>query len=307
MLRPVVIVTESLPDGPLSWLAERAEVVIGAPGEPVYESAIERADALIVRTYTIVDGGLLDRAPRLRVVGRAGVGLDNIDQGACHARSIAILNTPDANTSAVAEYVFSLIFHRFRPLQPSITEPCLLPAWEQRRDAAQAPRELNDLTLGIIGFGRIGSRVGRIAAAIGMTVLYHDLLAIAPPNGCQQVPLDRVFAQADVLSLHVDGRPANRHFISIDQLDQLKSGGTIINTSRGLVVDESALAGWLKIHTDATALLDVHEHEPISADHPLLHLQNARLYPHVAAATRAAKERMGWVVRDVWHHITDSA
>jgi phosphoglycerate dehydrogenase-like enzyme len=272
-------------------------------GESAFENAIGHIDGLVVRTYTTVDTALLDRAHRLRAVGRAGVGLDNIDQDACRARKIAVFNTPDANTTAVAEYVFSLIFNQFRPLTDSIASQCTLPEWETLRIDALAPRELNELTLGIVGFGRIGSRVGHIAAALGMTVLYHDLLSIAPPAGCTQTDLTRVLAEADILTLHVDGRSSNRHLFAADQFDRLKPDATLINTSRGLVVDERALAAWLNKHPRATALLDVHNTEPIQHGHPLLSAPNASLYPHVAAATRSAKERMGWVVRDVWNQL----
>ena len=299
---PVVIVTEPLPAEPAAWLAERARVVRAMPGDPAFDGAIDQASALIVRTYTTVDDALLAQAPLLRAVGRAGVGLDNIDQAACRARGVAVFNTPDANTTAVAEYVLSLIFHRLRPLAP-LADATDLPAWEAARLANTAGYELNELTLGIVGFGRIGSRVGRIARAFDARVLFTDLLDIPHPDGCEQADLYRVLAEADILTLHVDGRPANRHLIGAEQLTHLKPDCRLINTSRGLVIDEPALAAWLAAHPHATADLDVHETEPIDAGNTLLNLPNAALYPHAAAATRSAKLRMGWVVREVWEHL----
>jgi len=302
---PLVIVTEPLPAEPAAWLADRAEVVAAMPGDAKFEDAIARAEALVVRTYTTVDDALLARAPALRAVGRAGVGLDNIDQAACRARGVAVFNTPDANTTAVAEYVLSLILHRLRPLAP-LAGATDLPAWEAARLANTASRELNEVTVGIIGFGRIGSRVGRIARAFDARVLFTDLLDIPHPHGCEQADLDRVLAEADILTIHVDGRPGNRRLIGADQLSRLKPDCHLINTSRGLVLDESALAAWLAAHPRAAADLDVHETEPIRAGNALLNLPNAALYPHAAAATRSAKLRMGWVVRDVWAHLSGS-
>lgn len=295
----VVIVTEPLPDEPMQWLAERCRVIRAGVGEPEFERAIVHAEALVVRTYTRVDETLLARAPNVRVVGRAGVGLDNIDQTACQKRSIAVVHTPDANTSAVAEYVFALIFRRLRPVEP-LECPIDLAEWEARRTTRGAPREFNELTLGIIGFGRIGSRVGRIARAFGARVLYNDIRPIEQEFGCGRADLDEVLARADVVSVHVDGRSSNRHFFNASRLAHLRGDAWFVNTSRGFVVDERALAAWLGDHPAAFAMLDVHETEPIDAQHPLLGLANAELYPHAAAATRSARLRMGWVVKQVW-------
>lgn len=303
---PLVIVTEPIPDEPAAWLAERARVVNAMPGDAAFERAIAEASALVVRTYTTVDAPLLSRAPTLRAVGRAGVGIDNIDRAACHARNIAVFNTPDANTTAVVEYVFSLIFQRLRPI-PALTDGVDLRRWEAARIDATAARELNELIIGVIGFGRIGSRVGRIARAFGCGVLFHDLVPITDPAGCETAPPERVLAEADILTLHVDGRPTNRHLIAAAQLALLKPDATLINTSRGLVIDEAALAAWLAGHTRAAAYLDVHATEPIVPSNPLLRLPNARLYPHAASCTHSAKVRMGWVVRDVLEHLDRAA
>jgi phosphoglycerate dehydrogenase-like enzyme len=323
--RLLIIITEPIPDEPAAWLAERAQVVRTAPGEPAFESAIGKAAALVVRTYTRVDTALLGRAPNLQAVARAGVGLDNIDLPACAARDIKVLNTPDANTSAVAEYVFALIFARLRPIRntptsitrgggfqppcttptptPIISSPMDLPTWEAARTAATAPRELGELTLGILGLGRIGTRVARIGCAFDMRVLFTDLLELDAPPGCTQINLPTLLAEADILTIHVDGRPENRDLIGEAELTRLKPDALLINTSRGFVITEPALAAFLTAHPAAHALLDVHATEPITEDNPLLPLPNATLFPHTAAATAAAKTRMGWVVRDLWTHL----
>jgi D-3-phosphoglycerate dehydrogenase / 2-oxoglutarate reductase len=329
---PLIIITEPIPDEPARWIAERAEVLWAAPGEPAFESNIAKAAALVVRTYTRVECALLDRAPKLQAVARAGVGLDNIDLEACAARNIKVFNTPDANTAAVAEYVFALILSRLRPIEntpptntrgggfqppcttptPIITTTLDLPTWEAARTAATAPRELGQLTLGILGLGRIGTRVARIARAFEMRVLFTDLLELDTPPGipgtpgtpaCTQTDLPTVLTESDILTIHVDGRPENRNFIAETELARLKPNTLLINTSRGFIINEPALATWLTANPAAHALLDVHATEPITADSPLLPLPNASLYPHAAAATVAAKTRMGWVVRDLWAHL----
>jgi phosphoglycerate dehydrogenase-like enzyme len=322
---PLIIITEPIPDEPARWIAERAEVVHAPAGSPEFESNIVSAAALVVRTYTRVDTALLDRAPKLQAVARAGVGLDNIDLEACAARGIKVLNTPDANTAAVAEYVFALILSRLRPIRntptsitrgggfqppcttptptPIISSPMDLPTWEAARTAATAPRELGELTLGILGLGQIGTRVARIALAFDMRVLFTDLLELDAPPGCAQTNLPTLLTESDILTIHVDGRPENRDLIGEAELTRLKPDALLINTSRGFVITEPALAAFLTAHPAAHALLDVHRAEPITEGNPFLPLSNASLYPHAAAATAAAKTRMGWVVSDLWGHL----
>ncbi|KAA0214627.1 MAG: 3-phosphoglycerate dehydrogenase [Leptolyngbya sp. PLA3] len=305
MARPLVIVTEPLPEEPLAWLCERSEVIRAGAGTPEFDQSIGRAAGLVVRTYTTVDEPLLTRAPGLRVVGRAGVGLDNIDLRACRARGVEVVHTPDANTSAVAEYVFTLLLHRLRPIEP-LSEPIPLPEWEARRTTRGAPREFNELTIGIVGFGRIGSRVGRIARAFGARVLFNDLRAIEESHGCEPTGLETLLSASDVVTVHVDGRPSNRNFFDASRFAFLRDDAWFLNTSRGFVIDETALAAWLHTHRCALAMLDVHRTEPIDASHPLLGLPNAELFPHAAAATRSARLRMGWVVRNVWNALTET-
>ncbi|MCL4222760.1 MAG: hypothetical protein KJZ65_15480 [Phycisphaerales bacterium] len=304
MARPLLIVTEPLPEEPLAWLRERCDVVCAGAGTPKFEQSIGRAQGLVVRTYTTVDDVLLGRAPALRVVGRAGVGLDNIDQAACQARGIEVVHTPDANTSAVAEYVFALLLRRLRPIEP-LSRPIALPEWEACRTTRGAAREFNELTIGIVGFGRIGSRVGRIARAFGARVLFNDLRHIAQTHDCEAASLEALLSTSDVVTVHVDGRASNRDFFNAPRFALLRDDAWFLNTSRGFVVDESALAEWLHAHPHGLAMLDVHRTEPIDARHSLLGLPNAELFPHAAAATRSARLRMGWVVREVWNALAN--
>ena len=300
-MRPLVIQTERLHEESAAWLAERCTLVRAAPGEPAFEQSIGRAQALVVRTYTRVDAPLLARAPALRVVGRAGVGLDNIDVDACRARGIDVVYTPDANTTAVVEYVFALLFDALRP-RAHLREPVTTARWAELRRELSAPRQLADLTLGVYGLGRVGSHVARAGAAFGMRVLFHDLLDIPEDarSGATPVTRDSLLADSDVLTMHVDGRASNRNLLSAEAFARMKPDAVFVNTSRGFTVDAAALAEWLRAHPHAYALIDVHQPEPFQADYPLLGLPNARLSPHIAAATVTADRKMSRVVEEVW-------
>jgi len=302
MDRPVVIQTEELDASAAAWLGERCDLEVCAIDEGNRcRELLARAEALVVRTYTRVDVDLLARAPRLRVVGRAGVGLDNIDLPACIARGVRVVYTPDANSQAVAEYTFALLVDASRPrlmLEGAVDAK----RWGELRRELRAPRQLNEMTLGVLGMGRIGSRVARIGVGLGMDVLFHDVREIADDAGmgASPVSLDELCGRADVLTIHIDPRESNRRFVNSALLATCKPTVVLINTSRGLIVDDLALAGFLRAHPLAQALLDVHDPEPFEPDYPLLGLSNAHLSPHIAAATDTAQQNMSWVVRDVW-------
>ena len=306
MSRPSVVITEPLNNDAVAWLAERCDVVFAnSDVSAELDEALATAQGLVVRTYTRVDKSLLARAPILRVVGRAGVGLDNIDRDACAARNIAVVSTPDANTTAVVEYIWSLIFKVVRPVSP-VTWALTSQEWRMVRDSTLASRELSQMTLGVLGLGRIGSAVARVGSTLMGRVIYHDLLDVPPDQraGAEAVSRDELLAHSDILTIHVDGRPTNRRLIGADECALLKPDVLFINTSRGFVVDAGALATFLKTHADARAILDVHDPEPFGADYPLFDLRNATLFPHIASATVHAKENMSWVVRDVWRELS---
>jgi phosphoglycerate dehydrogenase-like enzyme len=306
MKRPTVLVTETLDPQCEAWLAERARVTRpSGPGDEALRGALAEADGLVIRTYTRVDEALLAAAPRLRVVGRAGVGLENVDLEGCRRRGVAVVHTPEANTQAVVEYVWTLVTDWFRPrlwldAAPSAAE------WNRLREDAAGRRQLDELTLGILGVGRIGSRVGAVAAALGMRVQGYDLLGAEATLRRLSYPMEfvgpeRLYREADILTLHVDARPANRGLVGAARLAELKPACLLVNTARGMVVDPAALAAWARRvePTGGGALLDVHEPEPFGPDYPLLGLANVRLAPHLASRTETAMRNMSWVVRDV--------
>jgi len=272
-------------------------------------SLLERAHALVVRTYTRVDAALLASAPLLRVVGRAGVGIDNIDQSACAARRVQVVHTPGANADAVAEYVIALMLDALRP-RPDVAGALSRAAWSDLRADSVAARELNERVVGVLGLGAVGSRVARLCNAFGCKTLYHDLRVIPTEQryGAAPTTFARLLSAADVLTVHVDNRPGNRMLLDACALSALKPDALLINTSRGFVVDEQALAALLRARPEMRAALDVHEVEPVSPTSPLLELPNARLLPHIGAATKRAHLRMSQqAVEKVWRALQQPA
>lgn len=301
MTGPVALVTEPIDEACRRWLAERCEVRAVAPGDDGFDEHLAQAHALVVRTYTRVDGALLEKAPNLQVVGRAGTGLDNIDLHACRVRDIAVVHTPEANTGAVVEFTIGMLLDAMRP-RHEVRQAMPEAQWKRLRDALVTDRQATGSTLGVIGFGRIGSRVARTARSLGMRVLYHDLIEIpgAAAFGAEPVDRDALLRESDAVTIHVDGRPENRGLLAARDFGLCKRSCVIINTARGFVLDAHALATWLVANPQASAWIDVHEPEPIPEGYPLLGLANAHLTPHIAAATRASKTNMSWVVQDVW-------
>ena len=299
-MRPLVAVTEPLSPAAMTWIRSQCEVVQASPGTAAFTSHAPRVQGLVVRTLTRVDHEMLRALPALKVVGRAGVGLDNIDLQACRERGVTVVSTPDANTQAVVEYVLSLLCDAMRP-RVFLEQPVDAEAWERIRSEICGVKQMDECTLGILGLGRIGSRVAQVASAIGFEVRYNDLRDIPEQHrhGATPASIERLFAESDVLTLHIDGRPSNRHAVNASLIASMKPDALLLNTCRGFVLDHEALRRFLTSNRGAQALLDVHEPEPFGADHPLLGLPNAHLAPHLASRTRTAMERMSWVVRDV--------
>jgi D-3-phosphoglycerate dehydrogenase len=298
---PLVLVTEGSDPTPLAWLKERARVVEAAPDSPESNAALPDVVGMVVRTYTKVNAALLARCPKLKVVGRGGVGIENIDVKACRARGVEVVFTPDANTLAVGDFVMGYALQLLRP-------------WAFFKERAYEPKEfkqlrnmlrgvqLNELTIGILGMGRVGRRVGKIAAnGFDMRVLYNDLLEVQSQLTFPALAVDKptLFREADIVTLHVDMKPGNAHLVSTPLLSLMKPTAILINTSRGEVLDNAALAAALREKKIAGAAIDVFDPEPPRADYPLLGFDNVLLTPHMAARTFTAIENMSWVVRDV--------
>ena len=298
---PVVLVTEGSDARPLEWLKERARVIEVRYDDPTLASHLSEAEGLVVRTYTKVTAKFLEGAPKLKVVARGGVGLENIDVPACRARGIEVVYTPDANTLAVGDFVFGGILQLLRPWA-AMGEAVYPPAEFKRIRNTLRGRQLNELTIGILGMGRVGKRVGHIAAnGFGMRVIYNDLLddVGAMDFAATRVDKDRLYRQSDILSLHVDMRQGNEHLVGREQIALMKNDALLINTSRGEVLDIDAVAAAMREKRLAGVLIDVYDPEPPAADFALAGMEDVLLTPHMAARTYTAIENMSWVVRDV--------
>lgn len=299
--RPRVVVAEASDSAPLAWLKQHAEVVEITANDPAFADHMKTAQGLLVRTYTKVNAALLDQSPQLKVVGRGGVGIENIDVAECRRRGVEVVYTPDANTLAVGDFVFGYLLQLLRPwafFRDAVYEP---KEFKKIRDTVRG-RQLNELTIGILGMGRVGRRVGHIAASgFGMRVIYNDLLDVQSRLDFPATAVDKttLYRDSDILTLHVDMRPGNQNLISTEQLRQMKSDAVLINTSRGEVLDAAALAAVMRAGKLTGAALDVYWPEPPKPDFPLLGLSNVLLTPHLAARTTTAMENMSWVVRDV--------
>lgn len=258
------------------------------------------ADALVVRNRTQVRGPLLDAAPRLKAVGRLGVGLDNIDVDACARRGIRVIPATGANTRAVAEYVIAAIMLSLRRVYFS-TGQVSTGSWP-RTELAQG-LEVAGKTLGLIGFGSIGRLTAQLAGGLGMQVIAHDpCIAADDPTwhetgvACRE--LDALLAESDVVSLHVPLLESTRNLIDAARLARMKRGAILINTARGEVLDEVALAAALRTGHLGGAVLDVFHEEPLPAANAFDGAPNLVLTPHIAGLTVESNARVSHLIAE---------
>ena len=274
---------------PLTGDAEFEVLQAAEWSEERIADGLARADAIIVRSRTQVTPDLLERAPQLRVIGRAGVGVDNIDLTAATERGIAVINAPEGNTVSAAEHTLALILATARRV---VAADQSMRAGEWRRKQF-AGAELRGKLLGLVGAGRIGGEVARRARAFGMTVRIYDPWLTedrARELGAALAPLDALLEEADILSLHVPLTDATRGMIGPEALARMKPTALLVNVARGGVVDEEALAGALHDGRIAGAALDVFEVEPLDPTSPLRDAPNLVLTPHLGASTAEAQE-----------------
>ena len=254
-------------------------------------AALADADALVVRSAVQVDDALMETAPKLRVIGRAGVGVDNIDADAATRRGIVVMNTPGANAVAVAELTIGLMLALARKL-PSANTSMHAGKWEKK---SLQGAELKGKTLGILGLGRIGLEVARRARGFGLEIIGSDPFvsaAVARENGILLVSVEDLLARADYLTLHVGLTPQTTGIINAKTLAAMKKGVRIINCARGELVEDAALVEALKSGQVAGAALDVFAEEP-PKNSPYAGLDNVILTPHIAGSTGEAQEAVG--------------
>ncbi len=249
------------------------------------------ADALVVRSAVQADAKLLESAPKLRVIGRAGVGVDNIDTDAATHRGIVVMNTPGANAVAVAELTLGLMISLARAI-PRANSTMHAGKWDKKSLQGQ---ELRGKTLGIVGLGRIGLEVARRAASFGMNIIGYDPFVapvIARENNVTLVPIDDIFKASDYLTLHVGLTTQTEGLINATSIKIMKKGIRIINCARGELIVEQALADAIKSGHVGGAALDVFHQEPLK-ESPFYNLDNVILSPHIAGATDEAQEAIG--------------
>lgn len=289
-----IVVSDDLPQSALELLrAEPGWHVDARSGRPAAELAkdLADADALLVRSATKVTKDLLAAAPRLRIVGRAGTGVDNIDMTAASGRGILVVNAPGANSISVAEQAVALMLSLAR-MVPAADRAMKDGKWEKKRFLGT---ELKGKTLGIAGLGRIGQEVAARARSFGMRIVAHDPFIsrdIAASIGVQLLTLDELFATADFVSLHLPSTPETKHLLNDARFATMKPGIRIINTARGDLIDESALRRAIEKGIVGGAGLDVFEKEP-PVDWTLAQMPQVVATPHIAASTEEAQELVG--------------
>ena len=288
-----IVVSEKVAQSGLQMLRDAGHEVLdlsGAPREKVL-SALEAADALLVRSATKVDAELFAAAPKLSVVARAGVGVDNVDVPAATARGVLVLNAPTANVVSAVEHTFALLFALLRRI-PEASISMAQGKWEKAKFLGS---ELAGKTLGIVGLGQVGSRVAARARAFEAKVVGHDPYlpaGRAKEMGVPLLTLPELLGSSDIVTLHATVIDKGRPLIGRDELALMKKGAILVNVARGALVDGAALVETLQAGRLAGAVLDVFEPEPPPADEPLLKLPNVVATPHLGASTVEAQERV---------------
>jgi len=281
-----IVISDTTEPEILEKMKQRWEIIYKP--ENLFE-ALKDAEVLIVRSKTKVTKEVIDHAPKLKLVGRAGVGLDNVDVNYCKEKGIKIVNTPSAPRNAVAELVVGMIISLLRAIYRGHTE-MKKKNWLKKELLGN---EVQGKTLGIIGFGGIGKVVADKAKAMGMKVLAYDLRPVEPEYAkfVRQVGIDTLLAESDVISLHTVLVPETKGMINKKTIEKMKDGAFIVNTARGELIEEEALYEALKSGKLAGAALDVFWQEPYSGK--LLELENVLFTPHIGGNTKEAQIRIG--------------
>ncbi|HLS88272.1 MAG TPA: hydroxyacid dehydrogenase [Sphingobacteriaceae bacterium] len=292
-----IVVSEFVPPGTLEHLTPLGTVVYEpglAQDREALEEAVARAHGLVVRNRTLVDAALLARAPHLRVVGRLGAGLDNMDVPACRHRGVQVVYSPWGNAASVAEHTVALALALAKRLRAA-DAMARSSRWDR---GALLGTELRGKTWGIVGFGTVGRLVAEAARCLGMhCITHHPRKHAGHPDlitaGVDWVAEEQLWATAHIISIHLPLRPDTLHYVNARRLAPVRTGALLVNTSRGGVVDEAALLAALTSGRLAGAALDVREHEPPPQPDPLAALDQVILTPHTAGLTEEAQERVG--------------
>lgn len=296
--KPLVAVTRDIPDAGLDILRASCEVRLWPEEMPPTPEQLDTVLEGVVGALTLLDdkitAAVLDRHPQIKVVSNYAVGYDNIDVEAATARGVAVCNTPDVLNAATAEFSFALLMATARRIVEAsnyIKEG----KWHTWGPRVLLGQNVVGATLGIVGFGRIGKEVARMASGFNMRILAHARTVDPEAEreyGVTYVSLDELLAESDFVSLNVALTDETYHLIGARELALMKPTGILINAARGRVVDTDALLAALQDGTILAAGLDVSDPEPLPADHPLAHLPNCIVAPHIASATVEARTKM---------------
>jgi D-3-phosphoglycerate dehydrogenase len=295
-----ILITDNLSPQGLARLESAEDIefdIITGLSPEDFVKTIPPYDGLIIRSSVKVTKDVLAAATNLKAIGRAGVGVDNVDVDEASMRGVIVMNTPGANTMATAEHTLALLLAMCRNVGQAYSS-LKDGKWDRKKYMGT---QLYRKTIGIIGMGRIGARVALRCQAFGMTTITYDpYLAeeVAEELGVERVELSDLFARADFISLHAASTPETKHIINAETIAQMKDSVRIVNTARGALIDEAALVEGLKSGKIAAAALDVFPEEPMPDDSPLRELDNVTITPHLAASTVEAQ-------RDVSTQIVD--
>jgi D-3-phosphoglycerate dehydrogenase len=287
-----ILIAEPLAAAGVKLLQEQPgwEVVVSNPKE--YAQHLAGADALIVRSAVTVDQAVLAAAPKLRVIGRAGVGVDNVDLPAATAAGVLVMNTPGGNAVSVAEHTLALMLSLARSI-PNASVSVKSGKWEKRKFMGN---ELRGKTLGIVGLGSIGREVVKRAAAFEMRIIANDPYVhsqTAKDVGVEMVDLPTLYAESDYITLHTALTPESVRMLSSEAFAQMKPGARILNCARGELIDQDALHEALASGKLGGAALDVFENEPPRPDDPLFSMEKLVATPHIGGSTEEAQEIVG--------------
>ena len=293
-----IVVTRQIPEAGLALLRDKGTVTVWEdempPSAEQLDALLGDADGALTLLTDHIDGDVLDRHPNLKVVSNFAVGYDNVDADAATERGVLVCNTPGVLTAATADHTWALLMSAARRI-PESMEYVREGKWRTWGPLLLLGQEISGATLGIIGLGRIGKEVARRASGFGMRVLAFDEYQdadFAAQNNVEYTDMDTVLREADFVTLHVALTAETRHLIGGEEFAKMKPTAILINASRGPVVDTDALVAALEGGEILAAALDVTDPEPLSADHPLVNMDNCIVVPHTASATVQTRDAM---------------
>jgi len=301
MSKPKVFVTRVIPDKGLDLVKDFCDVDLWdgelPPSRDELLQRVQGVDGLLCLLTDKVDGEVMDAAgEQLKVISNFAVGYDNIDVSAATARKLPVGNTPDVLTDSTADFAFTLMMNAGRRILEG-DRYVRDGKWKTWGPMLLLGIEMRSATLGLVGFGRIGKAMARRAMGFDMRVIYYDPNETKPDPDIKahRVDFETLLEESDFISLHTPLTPDTYHLIDSEALSKMKSSTVLVNTSRGPVVDLDALYDALKFKRIFAAGLDVTEPEPLPANHPLLTLDNIIIVPHIASASRTARDNMSWL------------